>query len=509
MPQPMNRAPLTANNPNFVIAKSMELDDARYSLLIDKVSAISDETASSYNADYALRFTGRHRNLAGVLDKALKRIEEKFPDRFTKLSKAQKTFLGYLAIHEYSIEAAALFNPSIVPHPDQSETIDGHLKVIVSMRAVGEGHISSIVFREGIVDPAGRLTIHEPQGHFETPVVLSKKNYVSAWYRTKVQHNVNPDVVSALFDFLPPSFTANELWQKMNTLDLAFMAAHDNKTTDLAILKDRLNVLIRSDYEITFADQTSLDQRAIFPVSPEERKGLEDVRFVAFVEDDGNVTYIGTYTAYDGSFIQPKLIKTYDFKTFETLTLSGDAAQNKGLALFPRKINGQYAMLSRQGGVDNHIMFSNDFDSGWETAQRLEYDRPDWSMLQEGNCGSPLETEKGWLVITHGVGGMREYCISAILLDLKDPTKVIGVLDQPLLKPTEQEREGYVPNVVYSCGSLIRKNPAGEEILVLPYAASDQNTAAASFKVDEILAEMRPAFKNPQPVAVPLSPKLA
>jgi predicted GH43/DUF377 family glycosyl hydrolase len=242
-----------------------------------------------------------------------------------------------------------------------------------------------------------------------------------------------------------------------------------------------------SNYEINFSSKLAMSERIIFPVSPNESNGIEDARFVRFTDDDGSVLYCATYTAYNGRTILPQFIETQDFLHFRVLTLNGTAVQNKGMALFPRRIAGRYAMLSRQDDQNLFVMFSDSLHY-WSNPQMILRPSEMWESVKIGNCGSPIETEAGWLVITHGVGPMRKYCIGAALLDLEDPTKVIGRLREPLLSPEGNEREGYVPNVVYSCGSMLH----GRD-LILPFAMSDKITAIATVSLNDLLAALRPA----------------
>jgi predicted GH43/DUF377 family glycosyl hydrolase len=321
---------------------------------------------------------------------------------------------------EYSIESAALFNPSIVIHPDQANLFAGSIRFIISLRATGEGHISSIVFRTGIIDRDNSILLEPNSKYADLPAVQREESG-----------------------------------------------------------KD-------SNYTIRFHPDQKLSERVIFPVLKNESKGIEDARFVRFVGDDGEVTYYATYTAYDGFTILPQLIETKDFLAFRIITLAGRAVKNKGMALFPHKIGGKFVMLSRQDGENNRIMFS-DYLNVWDDADLIQEPVSPWEFIQIGNCGSPLETKRGWLVLTHGVGPMRQYSIGAILLDLKNPGKMIARLENPLLTPTEEEREGYVPNVVYSCGSLICNNT-----LILPYAMSDITSGIATVDVDDLINCMQP-----------------
>ena len=290
------------------------------------------------------------------------------------------------------------------------------------------------------------------------------------------------DCATAVMESLCDSFTRSDLAHCVTSVRRKLRPVSAEFKRTLGCIK----WLADSNYEISFAEGLALSERIIFPVSSNESNGIEDARFVRFTDDDGAVTYYATYTAYNGRDILPQLIETQDFLHFRVLTLNGDAAQNKGMALFPRKVDGRYAMLSRQDDENLFIMLS-DNPHYWSDPQMLLRPAEPWESVKIGNCGSPIETKAGWLVITHGVGPMRKYCIGAALLDLNDPTKVIGRLRAPLLCPEGDEREGYVPNVVYSCGSLVHGNQ-----LILPYAMSDTATAIASVSLDEILKALLP-----------------
>jgi predicted GH43/DUF377 family glycosyl hydrolase len=290
------------------------------------------------------------------------------------------------------------------------------------------------------------------------------------------------DEISAhILDRLPEDFAHNAMLEQMDRLRAAprYDEARQNRTFEIMCW------LADSNYEVSFRADHRISERVIFPVSKNESRGIEDARFVAFFDDRGEVTYYATYTAYNGRAILPQLIETRDFITFNVLTLNGKAVKNKGMALFPRKIGGRYVMLSRQDGENNRIMFSDNIHF-WHKSQIIQAPEQPWEFIQIGNCGSPLETDQGWLVLTHGVGPMRQYCIGAVLLDLENPARVIARLDEPLLTPHAGEREGYVPNVVYSCGALIHNDE-----LVIPYAMSDINAGIATVAVSELLNGMR------------------
>jgi predicted GH43/DUF377 family glycosyl hydrolase len=432
--------------------------------------------------------------------KLLEQVEAEFGDRHVKireflrrrfeqvrpwlrfgqeLSNERQLLLGAYFTHEYSLEAAALFNPSIVPHPDQSDLPTGSLRFILSLRATGEGHISSITFRTGYLDDQGAITIHAPTRYSIEPIQVPNASYEKGLFARKLQElGLAGDFTRQVLDRLGETFTLDELRAGVR-LPGERRDAREQENTGIA---RKILVLAQSNYEVRFAPDTRLSERVLFPVTPSQRNGIEDARFVSFLNDDGTRTYYATYTAYDGKLILPQFIETQDFLHFKFITLNGPAARNKGMALFPRKIKGLYAMLGRQDYENIYAIFSDHLHF-WNTAKLVLKPTFPWEFVQMGNCGSPIETEAGWLVLSHGVGPMRKYCIGAFLLDRDDPTRVLGRLREPLIRPTENEREGYVPNVVYSCGSLVHG-----ELLVIPYAMSDYATTFATVPVEEVLA---------------------
>jgi predicted GH43/DUF377 family glycosyl hydrolase len=397
------------------------------------------------------------------------------------LSVERQLLLGAYFTHEYSLEAAALFNPSIVPHPDQSDVPPGSLRFVLSLRATGEGHISSITFRTGYLDELSGITIHPPTRYSIEPVQVPNASYEKGLFARKLEElGLAGEISGRALAGLGETFTLDELRDAVR-LPGERREAREQEYTGVA---RKILALAQSNYEVQFDADSRLSERVLFPVTPSQRNGIEDARFVRFTDDDGTPTYYATYTAYDGKLILPQFIETLDFLHFKFVTLNGPAARNKGMALFPRKINGQYAMLGRQDYENIYMIFSDHLHF-WDTANLVLRPKFPWEFIQLGNCGSPIETDAGWLVLSHGVGPMRKYCIGAFLLDRDDPTRVLGRLREPLIRPTENEREGYVPNVVYSCGSLVHG-----KLLVIPYAMSDYATTFATVPVDDVLAAM-------------------
>jgi predicted GH43/DUF377 family glycosyl hydrolase len=407
------------------------------------------------------------------------------PHVFTQrpISQERKLLIGALFSGEYALESAALFNPSIVPHPDQTGIAQGAMRFVMSLRATGEGHISSIEFRAGLVDPEGSITLDPVSRFLSAPDIVPNPSYRKKRFLTKLHEmNCDGEYCKQVMDPLGDHFTLSDLRGSI----LAVRQDVQPNTIELTRSLERIQWLADSNYELSFSPKLAMSERIIFPVSANESNGIEDARFVRFVEDDGAVIYYATYTAYNGKSILPQLIETTDFLNFRILTLNGNAVQNKGMALFPRKVGGQYLMLSRQDD-ENLLLMRSHNPHQWEDPELLMRPAETWESVKIGNCGSPLETPDGWLVITHGVGPMRKYCIGAALLDLEDPTRVIGRLKEPLLAPEGNEREGYVPNVVYSCGALIHGGR-----LILPYAMSDKASAVVSVSLDSLLERLRP-----------------
>ncbi|QIF03577.1 glycoside hydrolase family 130 protein [Roseimicrobium sp. ORNL1] len=453
----------------------------RVTTIIGRALALTEEEACLQLDAVKQEFEGRHFDIASLLMGHFQKVERHV---FTQrpLSNERKMLIGALFSGEYALESAAIFNPSIVPHPDQSGLDAGALRFVMSLRATGEGHISSIEFRVGTISPEGNITL-DPVSRFVTaPVIVPNPRYRKRRFIIKLaEMGFDGGHADAVMAPLAEDFTLSDLNKSIGTV----RREHQPATRDLARTLECIQWLADSNYELSFSDKLAMSERIIFPVSPNETNGIEDARFVRFVDDDGSVMYYATYTAYNGRAILPMLIETEDFLHFRILTLNGRAVQNKGMALFPRRIQGRYVMLSRQDDENLFIMFS-DNPHHWNDPEVILRPSEMWESVKVGNCGSPIETEAGWLVITHGVGPMRKYCIGAVLLDLENPTKVIARLRQPLLAPEGNEREGYVPNVVYSCGSLLH----GRQ-LILPYAMSDKASAIASMSLDALLAALQ------------------
>jgi len=461
-----------------VIPRFFNIGEARSQALINKVMSLPDSETKELFLQVQHEFGKRYKNIEVIFEKHFELVKHLVPKQDDLIiGNEKKLLIGSYFTMEYALEHAALFNPSIVEDPDQSGTKAGEKNVIVSFRATGEGHISSLVFKRAKLDSNAHIYF-EPSGKYMSQgrVTQKKLNNKQAFEElpgvTALPEKIRTVILSQLND----TFSYKEIESVLKvTLQHVATGMAKNK------LKYDILSMVNTAYEVHFLQDSLLSERVIFPATFTEKNGIEDARFVKFTADDGMDSYIATYTAYDGSFILPHLIETTDFLHFKMSPLHGKAAINKNLALFPRKINGQYAMISRIDGVCNYIMFSEDLYL-WETATLLQEPRYAWEFVQIGNAGSPIETEKGWLVITHGVGPMRKYCLGASLFDLQDPTRELGRLKEPLLIPDENEWHGYVPNVVYSCGTIIHQDK-----LFIPYAVADYATSFATVSLPDLL----------------------
>jgi predicted GH43/DUF377 family glycosyl hydrolase len=393
-------------------------DKTRANHIVDRVLALDSDAIASQLADVLENFQGRHRNLLETFESRADVMEQALAAHST-FSNAQRQLIGAYFLNEYSFEASALFNPSIVPHPDQSDAPQGGLRFILSLRAVGEGHVSSLTFRAGTIAADGSLTV-DPTARLASSPRVSRR--IS-----------NPE---------------------------------------------------GDQVELTFNLEEELSERVIFPITESQSNGIEDARFVEF-RDENRKTYYATYTAYNGRAIRSELIETRDFMSFRLTPLKGAAARNKGMALFPRRIGGKYAMIARQDNENLYLIYSDDLYT-WDGGQAILKPEFPWEFVQIGNCGSPIELDEGWLLLTHGVGPVRKYSIGAALLDKNDPSKVLARSREPLLRPEPSEREGYVPNVVYTCGAM-RHN----DQIILPYAVSDTFSNFATIKISALMQAMQ------------------
>jgi predicted GH43/DUF377 family glycosyl hydrolase len=451
---------------------------SRVQVVLNRILAIPERDAVEMLGDVLGHFSQRHRDFHQTLLDNFKIIEHHV-EPGCRLSEERCLLIGAYFTHEYSIEGAALFNPSMVPAPDQDGLASGQLRFIMSVRAVGEGHVSSIGFRSGVIDGQCGLAF-DPVSRYAETGAREPPLYDKHLFGVKLKElGADPNIVTLVLDPLLEQFTLDDLEQRLTSLGETYVphtTVHD--TVKIA------HLLASSNYVIKFPSESAPSERIIFPGGPRETHGMEDARFVRFKHDDGSITYYATYTAFDGIEIMPQLIETRDFLSFRICTLNGARAQNKGMALFPRLIGGKYTMLSRIDRESLHLMRSDNVRL-WNDARVLHAPQRPWELIQIGNCGSPIETDAGWLVLMHGVGPMRRYSIGAMLLDLDDPSRLIGHLPEPLMTPEEDEREGYVPNVLYSCGAM-----AHADRLVIPYAFSDVGIRIALVDLAELLERL-------------------
>ena len=473
---------LLPNSRRVVLRNFEQASEQRKLKIIARVSTLSEVEVNRLLEQVIKEFHGRHQKPREFF---LQRFEAVRGYTLTdkSLTENRQLLIGAYFTQEYAIESAALFNPSIVWHPDQSGLSAGSRRFVLSLRATGEGHISSITFRSGVVDAHNNITVDEPTRFVTTPDVVADSKYEKDLFRRKLAElGLAHDFTEHVLAQLNGNFTLKQLEGSLQ-LALRENRAHADS---LAPLVKSIVTFAESNYEITYLPEHSLSERLIFPFGPTESNGIEDARFVEFQEENGTTHYYATYAAYDGKLVLPQLLETDDFLNFKMHTLNGPAIADKGLALFPRKINGYYAMLSRQDGENLYLMYS-DMLHFWYTKEILFRPTFSWEFVQVGNCGSPIETEAGWLVLSHGVGPMRKYSIGAFLVDHDDPSRLIGRLKQPLLTPNEKEREGYVPNVVYSCGAVVHNGH-----LIIPYAMSDYATTFGTIPLDQLLSAMEP-----------------
>ena len=468
--------------PDFkkVIVQFLDIGPERTAYLIQKVIQMDEQLAGKILTQTLREFSRRHRNLTRTYKNHYLRAVQTAGSEIkeeVEISDGKKMLIGSYLSKEYSISAAAFFNPSMIESPDQMGLEEGSTRVIISFRATGEGHISSIVFHTCVINRNNEIHFERAGNHVDEPEAVKRHVYEKKMTEEKLNEmEVRQDIIDSVLGPLNETFIYGELLgSALNVLKDPSLNEEEHRAIEQIVW------LADSHYQITFSRDTHISERVIFPISYTERRGIEDARFVRFVGDNGKITYYATYSAYDGYTILPKLIVTEDFCSFEVKPLHGRGAQNKNLALFPRKVNGKYAMLSRIDGINSYIGFSDHIHI-WDDPIKVQEPKYPWEYIQLGNCGSPIETSEGWLVITHGVGPMRQYCLGAMLLDLEDPTREIGHLKEPLLAPNDEEREGYVPNVVYSCGSLIHNNT-----LIVPYGTSDTGATFMTIDINILL----------------------
>jgi len=459
-----------------VILRPFVMSNGRVRTLFERLDAMPEEVVAALLAEVTTSFGDRHTKLAASFGEHFK-IGSEMTGWAPAWSKSRQALAGAYLTMEYAVDSAALFNPSIVAHPDQSHLPGGAVRFLMSLRATGEGHVSSIVFRTGTVSSDLQVNIDPLPAKLSRARVAPDQSYERALFGRKLgEIGIDSIIIEQVLQHVPDPFTLRELSSAVEQVrpDTA-QIPHAAESLHTVLF------LAQSNYHVDLDPGSSLSEFVIFPMSAEESRGIEDLRMVRFTEDDGSTLYYGTYNAYNGFHTLPMMMCSNDFRRIEIHSLNGAAALNKGLALFPRRIGGNYVMCSRIDGENLFINYSKSVYF-WDHAEQLITPKYPWELMQIGNCGSPIETPAGWLLLTHGVGPMRCYAIGAMLLDLNDPLKVIGHLREPLITPLGDERDGYVPNVVYTCGAMTH----GDHLLI-PYAQADKSTGVSAVRLSSLL----------------------
>jgi predicted GH43/DUF377 family glycosyl hydrolase len=464
----------------FVPGEDAAVVRSRAAALIDRIADLDGDDAERLLDQTRQRFDSRHRDLRGTFLHHFDLVRHR-TERAEELSPSRRLLVGAYFTHEYAVEAAALCNPSMVAHPDQSGLAAGQLRAAVSLRQIGEGHLSSIGFATAVLGPGTELELTERDGPLVTGQRAAARHRRDLLAAGLADDGWDNEVSGTLLEMLPDRFDDATFEQILSSLPTDLLSRENSQRT-----LEQLRRTNASSYAAEFPAESLLHQRVLWPATPMESNGMEDARFVRFVGDDGTAEYRATYTAYDGRSIAARTLSSPDLRQFQISPMRGPGVRNKGIALFPRTVGGRLCALCRTDGETTGLTVLDE-KARWQAPVPLHGPRRSWELIQTGNCGSPLETDAGWLVITHGVGPMRRYVISALLLDLDRPDRVIAELPDALLAPDEDEREGYVPNVVYSCGSLIH---AG--LLWIPYGASDARVGFATVPVESLLAAMVP-----------------
>lgn len=455
-----------------VIEQFFMLSPERTKRVVDRITSLTEAETFRQIAKVKFQFGNRHKKFDEIILSNYEKVKKYIPNDL-KVTPEKKMLIGAFFTKEYSVEAAALFNPSMVVHPDQTGIGKNEQRFVLSLRATGEGHLSSIEFREGVIKN-GEIILTPASKFCELPRRAENKKFQKSFVKARIK--TGEELLGKFMKGLNDKFSIEE-FEKASP-------GKGNFNEENELYNEIIDIL-ESNYEIEFDSDTLLNERVIFPASRSESVGMEDVRLVKFQNDDGSFCYYGTYTAYNGKSFRVQLLETTDFRKFGIRTLHGSQIQDKGMALFPRKINGKYAIISRNDGENLYLMFSDDLYN-WNEKKILYEPHNPFEFVQAGNCGSPIETKYGWLLITHTVGYFRRYSISAMLLDIDDPSKIIGSMNKALIEPDETEREGYVPNVVYSCGSMLHDGN-----LIIPYAMSDSSCGFARIPLEELISNMK------------------
>lgn len=462
-----------------VIVRPFLMANARVRSLFERLNQMDEETARRLLLEVEAGYGNRHTGLHVTFDEhyAMGAQLIGWSDDWTRTRRA---LAGAYLTMEYAVDSAALFNPSIVPHPDQSNLCPGDLRFLMSLRATGEGHVSSIVFRTGVINPDLNVIVDPLPAKLHRSRRAPDRDFERSLFLRKLgEMGVDVGLADSVLQRLPGHFNLAQVQAAVEEAQSPLVGNTHAEQTLRSIL-----FLAQSNYHIDLAPRMSLSELVLFPMHEGESRGIEDLRMVRFTEEDGQASYFGTYTAYNGFRTLPMLMNTSDFRRIEIHSLNGSAALNKGMALFPRRIDGKFVMCSRIDG-ENLFISSSDSVHFWENARPLIAPQYPWELMQIGNCGSPIETRAGWLLLTHGVGPIRSYAIGAMLLDLHNPLKVLGHLRHPLIFPLPEEREGYVPNVVYTCGAMLYNNQ-----LLIPYAQADKSTGISVVNLDRLLERL-------------------
>jgi len=462
----------------FVPGEELPGHHSRARGVLERVLELTDAEVAHALSDLRHRFVPRHRDLDTVFERHFDLLAPRMVAG-EAVSPDRQLLIGAYFTAEYATEGAALTNPSMVEHPDQDGLAAGEMRFVMSARAVGEGHYSCIAFRTGVVDGEGRIRVDEPGPFLDVGHPLPTTFDQRAFWAQLEEHDADDETAAFVLDRLSDPFDMPSLEAAIAQIDPRLLRRRPARETI-----QRLDWIAFNHYSVTFPAESRIDERVLAPVGPSESRGMEDARFTRLVDEDGSATYCATYTAYDGMNVAPQLIETDDFRTFRIFQLSGPAAKNKGMALFPRLVGGQHLSLSRYDRERSSITSSCDRLS-WQGAVTLDTPLRSWELIQAGNCGPPIETDRGWLVFTHGVGAMRTYGLGALLLDLEQPDKVIASTDHPLLLADQEERNGYVPNVVYSCGGMRHG-----DLVVLPYGFGDQQISFAVIDLPQLLDQL-------------------
>jgi len=471
---------LAPNIHRVILRPHISINESQVERVISRVLSLNEIDVRHKLKNVIDKFSHRHHNLPFLLENQFNKVRRCMPTD-SVLSQDRKQLIGSFFWSEYSFESAALFNPSIIPHPDQSSLAKGSLRFIISLRATGEGHISSLSFRSGVIDENCTVTLDDSSIFASAAAMKADSLYKKSVFTRKLREmSIFNEFSNSIIGTLPEEFTLEELSGKIK--QYIFNQKPLLQTDKLNV--EKIQWLAQCNYEADFDSSIPLSERVLFPLSPSEQNGIEDARFTPFTDDDGSRRYYATYTAYNGRAIFPQLMETENFEHFKMTTLNGSAALDKGMALFPRRIDGRFAMISRQDNENLFIMYSDNIHF-WHEAEIIMKPRYSWEFIKIGTCGAPIETEHGWLLLTHGVGAFRQYSISAVLLDRQNPAKIIGRLREPLIQCTETSRSGYVPNVVYTCGALIH-----QDNLVIPYAMSDQQSAISTISMPVLLEKL-------------------